>query len=138
VLRILPTVALLALWVWAFIDCLITPEDEIRYLPKVVWIIIVLFFPLVGSIAWLVAGKDRTGARRGRNVPWPSGATAGYPEYERPQRRMTAPDDDPEFLASLKKDNQKHEDMLKQWEADLRRREDDLRRQDGPEDGSTG
>ncbi|GLW52958.1 PLD nuclease N-terminal domain-containing protein [Kitasatospora phosalacinea] len=133
-LRVVPVVALLALWVWAFIDCLTTPEDEVRHLPKVVWVIIVLFFPLVGSIAWLVAGRDRTGARRGR-APWPSGPTAGYPEHERP-RRPLAPDDDPEFLASLKRGNEQHEDMLKQWEADLRRREEELRRDGGhPEDG---
>ncbi|MEU5387969.1 PLD nuclease N-terminal domain-containing protein [Kitasatospora cineracea] len=133
-LRVVPVVALLALWVWAFIDCLTTPEDEVRHLPKVVWVIIVLFFPLVGSIAWLVAGRDRTGARR-RQVAWPSGPTAGYPEYERP-RRPLAPDDDPEFLASLKRGNEQHEDMLKQWEADLRRREEELRRgEDRPEEG---
>ncbi|MFD7642191.1 PLD nuclease N-terminal domain-containing protein [Kitasatospora sp. NPDC059795] len=132
-LRVAPTVVLLALWVWAFIDCLTTPEDEIRHLPKVVWVIIVLLFPLVGSIAWLVAGKRR--ARR-RQVPWPSGPTAGYPEYERP--RPLAPDDDPEFLASLKRGNQQHEDMLKQWEADLRRREEDLRRGERPEEDPKG
>ncbi|MFD5561634.1 MULTISPECIES: PLD nuclease N-terminal domain-containing protein [Kitasatospora] len=124
-LRVVPTVALLALWVWAFIDCLTTPEDEIRHLPKVVWVIIVLLFPLVGSIAWLVAGKDRARSR-GRRAAWPSGPTAGFPERERP--RPLAPDDDPEFLASLKRGNQQHEDMLKQWEADLRRREEELRR----------
>jgi hypothetical protein len=131
-LRILPFLLLLALWVWAFVDCLITPEEEVRYLPKVVWVLIVLFFPEVGSIAWLVAGKHRGRAQR-RNVPWPAGPTAGFPEYERPQRRAVAPDDDPEFLASLKKDNQRHEEMLKQWEADLRRREEELRRRDEPE-----
>ncbi|MFD8481342.1 PLD nuclease N-terminal domain-containing protein [Kitasatospora sp. NPDC059673] len=130
-LRVVPTVALLALWVWAFIDCLTTPEDEIRHLPKVVWVIIVLLFPLVGSIAWLVAGKDRAARRR---VPWASGPTAGFREYERP----LAPDDDPEFLASLKHGNQQHEQMLEQWEADLRRREEELRRKgERPEDGDS-
>ncbi|WP_371497706.1 PLD nuclease N-terminal domain-containing protein [Kitasatospora sp. NBC_00374] len=133
-LRNLPFLLALAFWVWAFIDCLTTPEDEVRYLPKVVWVIIVLLFPLVGSIAWLVVGKDRRSARS-RAVPWPSGPTAGYPEYERPAGRQLAPDDDPEFLASLKKDNQRHEDMLKQWEADLRRREEDLRGKDEPDQG---
>ncbi|MFD0563771.1 PLD nuclease N-terminal domain-containing protein [Kitasatospora saccharophila] len=76
-LRVVPVVALLALWVWAFIDCLTTPEDEVRHLPKVAWVIVVLFFPLVGSIAWLVAGRDRTGAR-GRAAR-PFGPTAGRP-----------------------------------------------------------
>ncbi|MGW4380658.1 PLD nuclease N-terminal domain-containing protein [Kitasatospora sp. NPDC004531] len=132
-LRVVPTVALLALWVWAFIDCLTTPEDEIRHLPKVVWVLIVLLFPLVGSIAWLVAGKNR--ARR--RAAWPDGPAAGRAGYERP--RPLAPDDDPEFLASLKRGNDQHEEMLKQWEADLRRREEDLRRgEERPEDGSKG
>ncbi|WP_441245543.1 PLD nuclease N-terminal domain-containing protein [Kitasatospora sp. McL0602] len=133
-LRMLPFLLVLALWIWAFIDCLTTPEEEVKHLPKVVWIIIILLFGevLLGPIAWLAAGKQRGGARS-RNVPWPSGQTAGYPEYERPRSRSGAPDDDPEFLASLKKDNQKHEDMLKQWEADLRRREEQLRDKDEPE-----
>ncbi|MFF0293382.1 PLD nuclease N-terminal domain-containing protein [Kitasatospora sp. NPDC004615] len=130
-LRVVPTVALLALWVWAFIDCLTTPEDEIRHLPKVVWVIIVLLFPLVGSIAWLVAGKDRAAARR-RRGSWPSGPAAGFPERGRP----LAPDDDPEFLASLNRGNQQHEQLLEQWEADLRRREEELRRRgERPEEG---
>ncbi|GAA0662767.1 PLD nuclease N-terminal domain-containing protein [Kitasatospora atroaurantiaca] len=123
-LRILPPLLALALWIWAFIDCLTTPEDEVRHLPKVVWVIIVLFFPLLGSIAWLVAGKQRGGL-----LPARAAAT------ERPGGRSVAPDDDPEFLASLKKDNGRHEDMLKQWEADLRRREDELRDKDDPESG---
>lgn len=59
-LRILLTVVLpLALWVWAFVDCLTTPEDEVRHLPKVVWVLIVLLFPPLGPIAWLIAGKQR-------------------------------------------------------------------------------
>ncbi|MGW6916003.1 PLDc N-terminal domain-containing protein [Kitasatospora sp. NPDC054939] len=126
-LRILTVVLPLALWVWAFIDCLTTPEDEVKHLPKVVWVIIVLLFPLVGSIAWLAAGKQRGAVR-------PAGE-GGAPGYGRPQGRPLAPDDDPEFLASLKKDDKQHEEMLKQWEADLRRREEELRGGDEPEDG---
>ncbi|MEU8513130.1 PLD nuclease N-terminal domain-containing protein [Kitasatospora sp. NPDC048722] len=133
-LRILTFVVPLALWVWAFIDCLTTPEDEVKHLPKVVWVIIVLLFPLVGSIAWLVAGKQRGGARIAGG--WPA---SGRPEHAGPRGgRPLAPDDDPEFLASLKKDDRGHEDMLRQWEADLRRRERELRGKDEPEDGSKG
>ena len=42
----------------------------------------------------------------------------------------TAPDDDPEFLRELDKLNSdyEHEQTLKQWEADLKRREEDLRK----------
>ena len=36
---------------------LTTPEAACRNLPKLAWIFIVLLLPLVGSIAWLVAGR---------------------------------------------------------------------------------
>ncbi|MFJ8432867.1 PLD nuclease N-terminal domain-containing protein [Kitasatospora sp. NPDC094019] len=135
-LRILTFVLPLALWVWAFIDCLTTPEDEVKHLPKVVWVIIVLLFPLVGSIAWLVAGKQR-GALR--TAPEDGGDAAGGSAYgPRRDGRPVAPDDNPEFLASLKKHNNEHEDMLKQWEADLRRRENELRGKDDPDDSRRG
>ncbi|MFB7472314.1 PLD nuclease N-terminal domain-containing protein [Kitasatospora sp. NPDC056184] len=130
-LRILTFVLPLALWVWAFIDCLTTPEEEVKHLPKVVWVIIVLLFPLVGSIAWLVAGK-----RRGVRSAPAGGHGAGGPAYgRRPDGRPLAPDDDPEFLASLKKPDNEHEDMLKRWEADLRRRENELRGEEDPDGG---
>ncbi|MEU3569537.1 PLD nuclease N-terminal domain-containing protein [Kitasatospora sp. NPDC036755] len=136
-LRILLTIILpLALWVWAFVDCLTTPEDEVKHLPKVVWVLIVLLFPPLGPIAWLIAGKQR-----GFLSAAPAGAHPGYPADDRTGRaarrggRPLAPDDDPEFLASLKKSDKDHEDMLKQWEADLRRRERELRDGDEPEDG---
>ncbi|MFI5532543.1 PLD nuclease N-terminal domain-containing protein [Kitasatospora sp. NPDC051853] len=122
-LRILPPLLVLALWIWAFIDCLTTPEEEVRYLPKVIWVIIVLLFPLVGSIAWLVVGKQR-------GVPRPVRASAA----------PVAPDDNPDFLASLKKQQADRDaEHLKQWEADLRRREQELRDQkdepDRPDQG---
>ncbi|WP_371518334.1 PLD nuclease N-terminal domain-containing protein [Kitasatospora sp. NBC_01300] len=131
-LRILLTIILpLALWVWAFIDCLTTPEDQVKHLPKPVWVLIVLLFPPVGPIAWLVAGKQRGLLRTG--APDEADGRPGQPV--RRDGRPLAPDDDPEFLASLKKSDKDHEDMLKQWEADLRRREQELRGEDEPEDG---
>ena len=88
-LRYLPFLLILAVWIFAFIDCLNTPEDEVRKLPKLAWVIIVLVFGqvLIGPIAWFVAGRPR------RNAPY--GA-------QRPQeRRWVAPDDNPDFLKSL-------------------------------------
>ncbi|MFF1478759.1 PLD nuclease N-terminal domain-containing protein [Streptomyces sp. NPDC058301] len=82
-LRYLPFLLVLALWIYAFIDCLNTPEDEVRGLPKVVWVLVILLFGevLVGPVAWLFAGRPRR----------VSTARGGW----------TAPDDNPEFLASL-------------------------------------
>ncbi|MFD5466178.1 PLD nuclease N-terminal domain-containing protein [Kitasatospora sp. NPDC127059] len=162
-LRILLTIVLpLALWVWAFIDCLVTPEGEVKHLPKPIWLIVVLLFPPLGPIAWLVAGRQRGFLRAGAPDGLPGRQAAdGRPGFGAPRGgRQVAPDDDPEFLASLgnespgnespeaesagkspgkgeslQKGDKDHEDMLRRWEADLRRREQELRRGDEPEDG---
>ncbi|MEU7137201.1 PLD nuclease N-terminal domain-containing protein [Streptomyces sp. NPDC046261] len=91
-LRYLPFLLILALWIYTFIDCLNTPEKEVRGLPKLAWVFIILLFGevLVGPVAWLVAGRPRAAARR------PGG-----------RQRWVAPDDNPEFLRSLKKDDEK-------------------------------
>ncbi|WP_255955223.1 PLD nuclease N-terminal domain-containing protein [Streptomyces odontomachi] len=122
-LRYLPFLLVLALWIYAFIDCLNTPEQEVRHLPKVVWVIIILLFGevLIGPIAWLVAGRSR-------GVP-AGGATPS--EWHRNHRaEWVAPDDNPEFLKSIREENKKDEALLKDWEADLRRREEELRRRE--------
>ncbi|MFF1543473.1 PLD nuclease N-terminal domain-containing protein [Streptomyces sp. NPDC058291] len=130
-LRYLPFLLVLALWIYAFIDCLNTPEEEVRGLPKVVWVIIILLFGevLVGPIAWLVAGRTRHATA--------GGATPS--EWHRNHRtEFVAPDDNPEFLASLRKENKKDEELLKDWEADLRRREDELKRRESGEEPKEG
>ncbi|MFI8854917.1 PLD nuclease N-terminal domain-containing protein [Streptomyces sp. 891-h] len=88
-IRLLPFLLILALWIYAFIDCLNTPENEVRKLPKVVWVIIILLFGqvLLGPIAWLVVGRPR------RNAP--------YGAVRPDERRWVAPDDNPDFLKSL-------------------------------------
>lgn len=55
---------------------------------------------------------------------------SGFPESERPRRPARAPDDDPEFLRGLAASRRQDEELLKSWEADLRRREEELRRRE--------
>ncbi len=111
----------LILAVIALISCLSAEEDEIRALPRIVWVLIILFFPLVGSIAWFVAGR-----------PLPAtGTPVGGVQRN---RRPLAPDDDPEFLRSLDEQRRQRErEMLERWEQDLRRREEELRRREAGE-----
>ncbi|MFJ9148401.1 PLD nuclease N-terminal domain-containing protein [Streptomyces sp. NPDC102270] len=123
--RLLMYLIPLALTIYAFIDCLNTPEDEAKHLPKIAWVFIILLFWIVGPVAWLAAGKQRTVPADGRT---PS-------EWHRNHRtQYVAPDDNPEFLNSLKADNKKDEALLKDWEADLRRREEELKRRESGED----
>ncbi|GAA4723462.1 hypothetical protein Prum_085130 [Phytohabitans rumicis] len=121
----------LILVVVALIDCLSTEEFAVRNLPKVAWVFIILLFPPIGPIVWFVAGRPQH-QRAGRAGAWKPGS--GFPEYERP--RPVAPDDDPEFLRGKSRERRDDDELFRKWEADLRRREEDLRRQDGESEPS--
>lgn len=125
-----PLLLELGLTIFCLIDAIQTPETSIRNLPKWGWIVLILIFPLIGGIAWLVAGRPRA------TSSWSEHVTS-YPEDQRSHDRPVAPDDDPEYLRQIGRMNSEHEQMLQQWEADLRRREGDLRRrgEDPPADG---
>jgi hypothetical protein len=119
----------LALLVVALIDCLSTDEYEIRALPKIVWVFIILLFSPVGPIAWFIAGRPER-AKQATGGSRQPGPVAAEPTRARQQ---LAPDDDPEFLRGLAKTLRDDEDLLRKWEADLRRREEELRKQDKPD-----
>lgn len=53
------TVASLLLLVFALVDVIRSEDWQIKHLPKMAWILIIIFLPLIGSILWLVIGKDR-------------------------------------------------------------------------------
>ncbi|MFY1619683.1 PLD nuclease N-terminal domain-containing protein [Micromonospora sp. WMMD736] len=121
-LYVLLFLAQIVLAVCALISCLSAEEGQIRALPRIAWVLIILFFPLVGSIAWFVAGREPGTSAR---TAWPGPAG-------RQPRRPLAPDDDPEFLRSVQdRAKQQDQELFRRWEEDLRRREDDLRRRDG-------
>ncbi|MGW6903756.1 PLD nuclease N-terminal domain-containing protein [Streptomyces sp. NPDC054940] len=100
-LRVLMFLVPLALSVYAFIDCISTKEDDIRHMPKPLWAILVLVFPLVGSISWLIAGKKRSPAAEG----W-----GGVRDRQGRRQQWVAPDDNPEFLKSLDDDDDSNRD----------------------------
>jgi hypothetical protein len=119
----------LALLVIALIDCLSTEEFAIRALPRVVWVLLILLFSPIGPIAWFVAGRPVRAVTLSNGTKWRPGS--GFPEPERPTRRgPLAPDDDPEFLRGLASSLKEDEQLMKNWESDLRRREEDLRRRE--------
>ena len=130
-IRLLPYAIELALVVFCLIDCVQSDEHRIRNLPKWAWVVVIILLPILGAVIWLFAGRP-TRASAGREAPRPSGRTAGFPGYQRPTSRPTAPDDDPEFLRSLKKRNTEHDDLLRKWEEDLKRREDDISKEGEP------
>lgn len=109
-------VATFALWVFCLVDAIGAPADRIRNLPKVGWILLILFFPFVGSIAWLVAGRPDDGVSR--RSPYER-ETPHFPEYDRPGRAAaTDPEKDDAFLQRVR---ERAEAQRKAYEAQRKR-----------------
>ena len=82
-LAVIAAIITLALMIFSIIDCSRTAENNIRSLPKWAWLVIIIFVPAIGSIAWIIAGRPKgngRGRRKGKIVP---------------------PDDNPDFLGKL-------------------------------------
>ncbi len=108
-------VLVLALCVYCLIDVIGSSEGEIRHLPKLWWIVLVLLFPLVGSIAWLAAGRPQVARPSAyeRRVPQ-------FPEYDRPGRAAaTNPDADEAFLRGVR---ERAEEQRRRYREEQRRR----------------
>ncbi len=74
-LRYLPFLVEFALLVFCLIDCIQTDSFRVRNLPRPLWVLLIVLLPLIGPIAWLVAGRPPRDTATSR-VPWPSTGTA--------------------------------------------------------------
>ena len=82
-LAVIAAILTLALMIFSIIDCSRTAENNIRSLPKWAWLVIIIFVPAIGSLAWIIAGRPK-GNGRGRR-----------------KRKIVPPDDNPDFLGKL-------------------------------------
>jgi cytochrome c-type biogenesis protein CcmH/NrfG len=76
-------VALAVFTVYAVIDVALSNRHAVRAIPKWSWILVVLLLPLVGAGLWFWIGRPR--------------------KQRVESRRFTAPDDDPDFLGTLRR-----------------------------------
>lgn len=147
---------LLVLWIWAILDVISTDEAMMRNLPKIVWLLLVVSLPTIGAVAWIAVGRPE-------GVGWRPGSTA----YQRPVRRTIGPEDRPGWNRSREEQRREFEEtdrrlreererrrgevlgrlsekdlrahQLREWEADLLRREKEMlerRQPEGPETGA--
>jgi len=120
--------ALLALWIYCILDVIATNESLIRNLPKIVWLLVVIFVPTIGSIAWLLLGRpERTGFAPGDSTLRAEPRNTRLDRSKRLPLATMAPDDDPRYLAELDERTKR----LREWEAELKRREEELRHREG-------
>lgn len=79
--RFVSLVIVIGLSVYAFADCLQTPNP--KALPKAVWLAIILFLPVIGPLLWILFGRTN-----GRG-------------WGRDDDDVRGPDDDPSFMRDL-------------------------------------
>ncbi|WGW10957.1 PLD nuclease N-terminal domain-containing protein [Saxibacter everestensis] len=98
-------VLVLALMIYALIDCGRRPAHEIRTLPKPAWLAVIFLLPAIGTALWFVMGRARV---------------AGASSAPRRSPAPAAPDDDPEFLRQieLSRRQREREQQLKEREQD--------------------
>jgi phospholipase D-like protein len=122
---------LLALWVYCILDVIATDDALVRNLSKGVWLLIVIFLPDIGSLAWLLLGRPLYAG-------WRPGDTS-----RRPTKRVLGPEDRDDFPSGPLRPPpprpiESREKDLADWEERLKRREDELRRREQGEDGQPG
>jgi len=128
-------VLLLALWIYCIFDVIASEDVLVRNLPKGMWLLIVIFLPDIGSLAWLLLGRPLyagwrpgdTARRTPRRVLGPEDRddfpTGPLRPPAPPSRPIEAPGPEPKPLGS-------REDQLAAWEEQLRQREEELRRRE--------
>lgn len=82
--RALPLILLVALTVFAIVEAVMTPKQQLS--GKGWWVVAIVLLPLVGPLAWLAVGRRARRASGG-------GSSGPVPPI--------APDDDPDFLRGL-------------------------------------
>ena len=98
-MRFLPFILILVVTIYALIDCIRYEEEPLPGgVPKPLWVVLILVLQPIAGIAWLVVSRIN-----------PEAGAAARPGSRPPRRparpaRPMAPDDDPEFLASLDRD----------------------------------
>jgi hypothetical protein len=75
---------LAALWIFCIVDVFVSDEAQVRRLSRLVWLLIVLALPDVGSIVWLLVGRPIKG------------------QVVEPPPAVSSPEDDAEFLRKVR------------------------------------
>ena len=48
----------LALFIASLVDVIRIPDGRVKYMPKMVWIVVVILLPFIGSMLWWLIGRE--------------------------------------------------------------------------------
>ena len=120
-----------AVWVFAVLDVIGTDEILMRNLPKMAWLFLVVFVPLVGAVSWFAVGRP-IGAGLTPGVARAAPNRSWQQERGFEPRRPRGAEDRDDWRASTSSSNPAgvgrestaaRERRLAEWEAELTRRE---------------
>lgn len=57
-MSVLIAAVLFLVFVGALIDIITKQNEQVKHLPKLVWILVVILLPLIGSILWFTIGRE--------------------------------------------------------------------------------
>ncbi|WP_067490874.1 PLD nuclease N-terminal domain-containing protein [Actinomadura hibisca] len=97
---VLLALVLVGVWLFCLFDILATDERDVRYLPKVGWLLVTLLFMLAGAVLWLLLGRPRAADRTASFGRADDRVEETGPQAPRPPAPK-GPDDDPDFLRDL-------------------------------------
>jgi hypothetical protein len=52
------SILVIALMIGALIDIITRDDSQVKHLPKMVWLIVVILLPLIGALLWFGLGRD--------------------------------------------------------------------------------
>ncbi|WP_026555968.1 PLD nuclease N-terminal domain-containing protein [Arthrobacter sp. 35W] len=129
--RYLPVIVILALYIYSIIDCLRSEPADVRSISKPLWMVVIVLLPVIGWVLWYFLGRpqyeEAASAPSSRMGPLNGGRGPG----------PVAPDDDPEFLRNLaiRRHQQEEAEKLRKLKEELDAREARLKDQH-PDNGA--
>jgi hypothetical protein len=110
------------LTVLALIDVVRQPDNVVKNLPKIVWILLIVFIPLIGVTLWFILGHDwKRGEDGGSFVP--RGRKSVAPQRVEPYRPPARSTE--EQLADLEREEEHYRRLAEQQRRDRERPQDD-------------
>lgn len=118
---------LLGFWLWAMFDVITTDESLVRNLPKLVWLLLVVFLSPIGAVAWLLLGRPQ-------NAGFRTGDTSPRAQYVAPEDGSRWDDEETRrarYAAMDEELDRRIEDKrLRELDDELLRRDDDFGRRE--------
>lgn len=94
---IVVAVVVAVLTVYSVVDCAMTDARRTKVFQKPIWLIVILFLPVVGALLWMFMGKQSSEARA----------------------RPIGPDEDVAYLDQLRRDTE-HDARIRELEEQMR------------------